>query len=244
MDQLSLSIDAYTQQGLRRSINQDCIGIGSWRGGAGGGTELSLNYQREQNSELFLLSDGIGGHDDGEIASRFAVDSIFELFQSQDNFDILSAISETHSKLAKIGLGSLRPLGATLVGLILTKNLVTIFSLGDSGCFHFNDNKLINMTDGKKSPKIRSNIIENCLGGGLTMPVASIIQRKFEVGDIFILTSDGVSDWLSKAVFKECAQIQQRNRSEALCVNAARAGSGDDLSAIFIEIKSDTTLSD
>ena len=76
------------------------------------------------------------------------------------------------------------------------------------------------------------------------MPVPSIIQRKFEVGDIFILTSDGVSDWLSKAVFKECAQIQQRNRSEALCVNAARAGSGDDLSAIFIEIKSDTTLSD
>ena len=162
MDQLSLSIDAYTKQGLRRSINQDCIGIGSWRGGAGGGTELSLNYLCEQKSELFLLSDGIGGHDDGEIASRFAVDSIFELFQSQDNFDILSAISETHSKLAKIGFGSLRPLGATLVGLILTKNLVTIFSLGDSGCFHFNDNKLINVTEGKKSPKIRSNIIENC----------------------------------------------------------------------------------
>jgi len=126
MDQLSLSIDAYTQQGLRRSINQDCIGIGSWRGGAGGGTELSLNYQREQNSELFLLSDGIGGHDDGEIASRFSVDSIFELFQSQEDFDILTAISITHDKLVNIGLGSLRPLGATLVGLILANNLATI----------------------------------------------------------------------------------------------------------------------
>ena len=96
MDQLSLSIDAYTQQGLRRSINQDCIGIGSWRGGAGGGTELSLNYLCDQKSELFLLSDGIGGHDDGEIASRFAVDSIFELFQNQSALLVagLTVISE------------------------------------------------------------------------------------------------------------------------------------------------------
>lgn len=237
MDQLSLSIDAYTQQGLRRSINQDCIGIGSWRGGAGGGTELSLNYLCEQKSELFLLSDGIGGHEDGEIASRFAIDSIFELFQSQDDFDILSAISETHDKLAKIGFGSLRPLGATLVGLILTQNLATIFSLGDSGCFHFNDNKLINVTEDTKSPKVHSNIIQQCLGGGITKPKPSLVQRKFEIGDIFILMSDGVSNWVDVKKINNVIQSKHSNFSKKLCSTAKISGSNDDLSAVVIKTK-------
>ena len=243
MDQLSLSIDAYTQQGLRRSINQDCIGIRSWRGGAGGGTELSLNYQREQNSELFLLSDGIGGHDDGEIASRFAVDSIFELFQDQDNFDISLAISQTHAKLVEIGSGSLRPLGATLVGLIFKDSLATIFSLGDSSCYHLRGNKLVNVTREKKSLTTRSNVIEQCVGGGVGKPVATINQRKFEVSDIFILMSDGVSNCLSEAEIKSFAQMQEKNRSKVLCSEAAKVGSGDDLSAIIIEIKNDVLFS-
>lgn len=241
MDQLSLSIDAYTQQGLRRSINQDCIGIGSWRGGAGGGTEFSLDYLSEQKSELFLLSDGIGGHDDGEIASRFAVDSIFELFQSQDNFDILSAISETHEKLAKIGFGSLRPLGATLVGLILSKNLVTIFSLGDSGCFHVKDNKLINVTEDTTSPTVQSNIIEQCLGGGITKPKPSIVQRKFEFGDIFILMSDGVGNWVDVEKINNVIQSKHLNFSKKLCSTAKISGSNDDLSAVVIKTKSPQT---
>ena len=238
MDQLSLSIDAYTKQGLRRSMNQDCIGIGSWRGGTGGGTELSLDYLCEQKSELFLLSDGIGGHDDGEIASRLAVDSIFELFQSQDNFDIFLAISETHDKLAKIGFGSLRPLGATLVGLMLTKNLVTIFSLGDSGCFHFNNNKLINVTEDTKSPKVPANVIEQCLGGGITKLKPSIVQRKFEIGDIFVLMSDGVGDWLTKDKINKIIRSNHLHSSRTLCAIAKQSGSNDDVSAIVIKTKS------
>jgi PPM family protein phosphatase len=237
MDQLSLFIDAYTQQGLRRSINQDCIGIGSWRGGAGGGRELSLNYLYEQKSELFLLSDGIGGHDDGEIASRFAVDSIFNLFQNQDNFDILSAISETHDKLASIGLGSLRPLGATLVGLILTNNLVTIFSLGDSACYHLNGEKLVNLTEDVKSSKTHSNVIEQCLGGGITKPKPSIVQRKFKIGDVFILTSDGVSSWADEEQIKMAIQSKHLNFSKKLCSTAKISGSNDDLSAVVIRMK-------
>jgi protein phosphatase len=238
MDQLSLSIDAYTQQGLRRSINQDCIGIGSWRGGAGGGTELSLNYLCEQKPELFLLSDGIGGHDDGEIASRFSVDSIFELFQSQEDFDILTAISITHDKLVNIGLGSLRPLGATLVGLIFTKNLVTIFSLGDSACYHLNGDKLVNLTEDVKSSKPHFNVIEQCLGGGITKPNPSIVKRKFKIGDVFILTSDGVSNWADKEQIKMTIQSKQLSFSRKLCSIAKKSGSNDDLSAVVIKIKS------
>ena len=243
MDQLSLSIDAYTQQGVRRSINQDCIGIGSWRGGAGGGSELSLNYQHAQNSELFLLSDGIGGHDDGEIASRFAVDSVFELFQSPDDFDIFLAISQTHAKLMEMGSGSLRPLGATLVGLIFKDSLATIFSLGDSSCYHLRGNELVNVTREKKPLTTRSNVIEQCVGGGIGKPVASINRKKFEVSDIFILMSDGVSNCLSKAEIKACAQMQEKNRSKVLCSEAAKVGSSDDLSAIIIEIKNDVLFS-
>lgn len=241
MEQLSLSIDAYTQQGLRRSINQDCIGIGSWRGGAGGGTELSLNYLCEQKSELFLLSDGIGGHDDGEIASRFAVDSIFELFQNQDNFDILSAISITHDKLVNIGSGSLRPLGATLVGLILTNNLVTIFSLGDSICYHLNGEKLVNLSEDVKSSKTHTNVIEQCLGGGITKPKPRILQRKFKIGDVFILTSDGVSNWADEEHIKMAIQSKHLSFSRKLCSIAKKSGSNDDLSAVVIKTKSPQT---
>lgn len=153
-------------------------------------------------------------------------------------FDILTAISITHDKLVNIGLGSLRPLGATLVGFIFTKNLVTIFSLGDSACYHLNGDKLVNLTEDVKSSKPHFNVIEQCLGGGITKPNPSIVKRKFKIGDVFILTSDGVSNWADKEQIKMTIQSKQLSFSRKLCSIAKKSGSNDDLSAVVIKIKS------
>ena len=70
------------------------------------------------------------------------------------------------------------------------------------------------------------------------MRLLSIMQRKLEIGDIFILTSDGVGNWLSAKNINYILQSKHLNVSRTLCAIAEQSGSNDDLSAIVIKTKS------
>jgi len=69
--------------------------------------------------------------------------------------------------------------------------------------------------------------------GNLTAPIFS-----FEIGDIFILVSDGVNNWLNEEKINSAIQSKHLNFSRTLCSIAKKSGSNDDLSAVVIKTKS------
>jgi serine/threonine protein phosphatase PrpC len=117
-----------THPGLVRDNNEDCIL-----------TDDSLG--------IYLLADGIGGHNAGEVASALAVETAYAVLRSNiahtevDGYYelMVHAIHTSHWEIISKALtsSSLMKMGTTLVVVVLRENKAYIVSAGDSRCYLF-----------------------------------------------------------------------------------------------------------
>ena len=62
--------------------------------------EDALIISQRDPALLYVVADGLGGHDSGELASEIAVNEIKEIFDSDPNsFDPISAIQSANTKI-------------------------------------------------------------------------------------------------------------------------------------------------
>ena len=235
MARLELIVDAHSKCGVKRETNEDCVGVGSWISSQETKDEFMGNFMLSKDQHLFLIADGIGGHDNGEVASRLAVHLMATAFLNESNFQINSVISEVHTKLTIDGRHSARPMGTTIVGLILGKNEATFFNIGDSKGYEIINNSIQQVTSDDRSNPSNRNLINNCLGGGLSLPKPNIFKRSFADERGFLLASDGITNWLKEEDIYRIITKKHEGSSERLCEKAIESGSGDDVSAIVIK---------
>lgn len=112
-------------------------------------------YGEEKDSDrLFILCDGMGGHDAGEVASATVCDAMSKsiiadghdsegLFTEED-FD--NALTAAFDALDKIDTGATKKPGTTLTFLKLHKDGATIAHIGDSRVYHIRPGKKGNDT--------------------------------------------------------------------------------------------------
>jgi len=117
-----------THPGLVRQKNEDCI-------------------RTDDNLGIYLLADGIGGHNAGEVASALAVETVYAILRSNiahtgvDGYfellvhAMLSAHWEINTKA--LSSSSFMRMGTTLVVAVLRENKVYIVNAGDSRCYLF-----------------------------------------------------------------------------------------------------------
>lgn len=99
------------------------------------------------NSRLFVLCDGMGGHEKGEVASQTVCQSIASWFDEHVNPDdpftddqLRSAIESAYTELDKFADGNPRQMGTTLTLLYIHKQGVTAAHIGDSRIYHIRPN--------------------------------------------------------------------------------------------------------
>ena len=99
------------------------------------------------NNRLFVLCDGMGGHEKGEVASQTVCQSIASWFDEHVNPDdpftddqLRSAIECAYTELDKFADGNPRQMGTTLTLLYLHKQGVTAAHIGDSRIYHIRPN--------------------------------------------------------------------------------------------------------
>lgn len=121
-----------TDVGLLRTHNEDCFAV-------------------SDRDQLYVVADGMGGHNHGEVASRIAVNSIFEFIsQDEDNDGTLplgyDASLHQHSNSLKRSIhaahdhvlkairddGSLLGMGTTVVTALRKDNILSVAHVGDS----------------------------------------------------------------------------------------------------------------
>jgi protein phosphatase len=121
-----------TDVGLLRTHNEDCFAV-------------------SDRDQLYVLADGMGGHNHGEVASRIAVSSIFEFISQNDdndgtlplNYDpslnqhsnsLKRSTHTAHDRVLKAIRedGSLLGMGTTVVTALRKSNILTIAHVGDS----------------------------------------------------------------------------------------------------------------
>lgn len=219
---------ALTDVGMTRSENQDYL--------------LCLNEPVGDFSNMFIVADGMGGHNAGDFASRFCVEEFVSLIKEGKGITPINkidlAIKETNEKL--IEKAADKPeyagMGTTFVGATVIDNTMYVFNIGDSRLYVINDT-ITQITD---DHSLVSEMVKN---GELKKeearfhPNKNIVTRAisangvvspdfFEVElfekDIVLLCSDGLSTMLDD---EEIFRIV-RNNADDLPAIATKLVSG------------------
>jgi len=117
-----------THPGLVRQNNEDCI-------------------RTDDNLGIYLLADGIGGHNAGEVASALAVETAYAVLRSnishtdvEGYFELMvHAMHTAHWEIVSKAQSSslLNRMGTTLVVAVLREDKAYIVNAGDSRCYLF-----------------------------------------------------------------------------------------------------------
>ena len=231
---------------------------------------------------LYVVADGMGGHNCGEVASRIAVETIAEYYNEtagQESVDLItrtaagkglwpfgkrrrsatyeelrleSGIQEANARILVAGEEdrSKQGMGTTLVSCYFTDGGVFVGHVGDSRCYLFREGKLTQLSEDHSlaNEYVRMNILspedidnfpyKNVIvrALGLAEHVQVEVHRHdFEMGDRFLLCSDGLSDMLKDAqigdVLREIADVE--DAVEELIERANDAGGVDNITVII-----------
>lgn len=164
---------------------------------------------------IFLIVDGMGGYEDGDVAARIVAESIADQFSEDlgEDSDLQHAIDEANIKLKKASQKSGRKLGATIGGILLQSNTAICFWVGDVKIIHFRNRKLVFeskshslLNEILESGSIRTSFRAEKYKHVVTRSVQGDSDRSeidihtidgITEADLFMVCSDGVHDVLS-----------------------------------------------
>lgn len=228
------------------------------------GAVTSVGQVRDHNEDswiadeahgLWVIADGMGGHEAGEVASRIACEAIRRAVSEGESLSgsIKIAQSELDAAIQR-GEGS-EGMGTTVVALKADSGRYQIAWVGDSRAYLWHDgqlrqlthdhsfvqelidNQAINAAEAEQHPE--RSTLSRCLGGGLEDELeVDEISARFFAGERVILCSDGVSGEINEAEFLACLREHNEDSpekiAEALVQRALDAGGNDNATALVI----------
>lgn len=128
---LSLSVGAHTDIGRRRTVNEDAF---------------------LAQFPVFVVADGMGGHEAGDRASAAVVDAFRPLVGRDDLApeEVVDAVAAAHRAVARIADGTTRGAGSTLSGIVAVRRhgdrRWLAVNIGDSRVYRLRANALQQVT--------------------------------------------------------------------------------------------------
>ena len=207
--------------------------------------EDRMGYCYTQESGLFVLADGMGGHPDGEVAAQLTLQTVSTLYQQaatpliEDPARFLSdALLAAHNQILRHAAqkGMLDTPRTTLVAAILQGGRATWVHCGDSRLYVVREGRLLLRTrdhsyaeqahaGASRFTAVNRNVLFTCLGSP-SKPVFDVSPALHLLqGDKLLLCSDGLWGSLSDAdIVHQLANASVSRAVPELVENALRAG--------------------
>lgn len=172
--------------------------------------DLTLAKKINADSYLYLLADGMGGYDNGDIAAEIVIESTANYLSNSRQLNesvIKKAINKVNLALRKYQEQHHSKLGSTLGGIIITGNLAKVFWVGDVKILHYSQGKLCfeskahNITNelsslsslNKKSSLSKyDHIVTRSVQGDMKKSIPSYHELLLNKEDQLFICSDGV----------------------------------------------------
>jgi len=209
-------------------------------------------------SPLFVVADGMGGAQAGEVASRLAVEPFLDGLQ--DTNDAEGALAQyAHAANVSIHERSQASaehagMGTTLTAVYVGAEEVAIAHVGDSRAYCLRDGELLRLTDdhslvdelirqGKLTPEEaiehpQRSVITRALG---PEPEVEIDTRSYRARDedVYLLCSDGLTTMVPDAQLVEIllGHPRLRDAGEALIAAANEAGGRDNITVLLVRVE-------
>jgi protein phosphatase len=240
---LQLDMGQFSHPGRRRSNNEDWLG-----------TFQPEDAERlATKGSLFLVADGMGGHESGELASRRAVDLIIRAYMDDPTSDVPTslrkAIEMANAVLHKGATDRQgeRHWGTTLVAAVVRHDELWIGNVGDSRAYLIREGKLRQLSQdhswasamGASASKdwIGRNLITRALGLKPEVEADLFPPITLQTGDVILLCSDGLTNPLSDEDIRDIAfRPPSQKAAEALIQAANDRGGPDNISVILVRV--------
>lgn len=241
-------IDAYSlsDQGLVRPNNEDA-------------------YIELPECNFFMLADGMGGHNAGEVASKEAVSTLSTVIKKRlkRSFEVELTQTVIHDAIQEVNLlvhakGHSRPeyhgMGTTLCCAHFHPEGLVIGHVGDSRIYLMRSGRLVQLTRdhslvmdlvdrGRMSEREaidcqQKNIITKAIG---TEPVVdpTVEVHEYQAGDQLLMCTDGLSDLVAFEEIQEmmASALSLKESVQKLIQLANQRGGHDNITVIQVQVK-------
>jgi protein phosphatase len=235
-----------TDVGRRRKLNED-------------------NFLVDTDIHLYAVCDGMGGHNAGEVASKMAIETLgafigkshkekeitwpygLDVNLSFDGNRLKTALKLANKKVFKAADNreDYTGMGTTAVAGIISNDVLTVGSAGDSRCYVFADGALSQLTrddswvsaawaegilsadEIERHPL--KNVITKAIGAKEDVDI-NVVEHKLKPGEVALICSDGLHSMISDeqilaAVTPFPASLEE---AAAKLIDAANAAGGKD----------------
>jgi len=223
--------------------------------------EDSLLTGEGRDETLFVVADGIGGFEAGEVASSIAVDVLKELPSSESLED---AIREANRRILAASRSDekLSGMGTTVVAARFSEKnrepVIEVSHVGDSRAYLMRggelkpvteDHSLVaelvrsgDLTRAQASEHPQKNLITRALGAEDTVEVDTAVLP-VEPHDRFVLCSDGLTDMVTEDGLREilAASPDPEKAARSLVHAALDAGGADNVTVVIIDVSEEET---
>lgn len=225
-----------TDIGRKRKLNQDYVYTSE--------SEVGLL------PNLFIVADGMGGHQAGDYASRCAIETIVECAEQSEEKGPVAILEKAIQKANEVVIEkaesdeSLFGMGTTVVAATIDGDEMCVANVGDSRLYVVGNREIRQITrdhslveemvrmGGLKREQARNhpdkNIITRAIGAQPSLNI-DFFKVKLEKDDIVLMCSDGLTNMIEDEEIRMLLQGQRDlvEKAESL-VNAANNNGGKD----------------
>ncbi|WP_448630251.1 PP2C family protein-serine/threonine phosphatase [Cellulomonas soli] len=244
-------------------VPQAGAGLARVRVRCGAATATALRETNEDTffaeDGLYVVADGMGGHEAGEVASRTAVDVLASSLvgRTPHPADVVAVVREANARVRDLAADQLRPPGTTVTGVVLTvwqrMPCWIVLNVGDSRTYRMIGGVLEQVTQdhsevaelvasGVVAPEQalrhpRRNIVTRVLGGVEDDVDPDVLVFPVSSGDRMVICSDGLSDVLTDARIEAELRLEPdpQRAADRLVAAALAAGGSDNVTVVVVD---------
>lgn len=229
------------------------------------GVRSHVGHVREGNEDsgyasprLVAIADGMGGAVAGEVASRTVIDRLAHVDADSLGPDVVgslqravrSANDDLHSAVQRDE--ALAGMGTTVTALLVDDDRLALVHVGDSRCYLYRGGELTQVTkdhtlvqelvdagqitEDEASVHPKRNIITRVLDGRDHLEL-DVSVRTAQVGDRYLLCSDGLSSYVSLETIADAIRLPEAQAAaDRLVELALRAGGPDNVTVLVADV--------
>ncbi len=208
---------------------------------------------------LFVVADGMGGHNAGDFASHYGVSVMVETIKKDSNFNpvkiIRNGISAANAEVWKAAHddSSMAGMGTTMVAASVVGEYLYVANVGDSRLYLVEAEKLKQISQdhsliaemvrlGELAPEEAAhhpdrNIITRAVGTEEHVEI-DFFDLKLEAGQSFLMCSDGLSNMVdNEEIFRTIKEAEESggDPSQKLIEKANENGGKDNIAAVVVQ---------
>lgn len=232
-----------TDIGQRRKLNQDYV--------------FSTEEQIGNLSNVFIVADGMGGHNAGDYASKYTVETIIQQIEDSKEQDVVRILTQAidaaneHIRQKASEEAGLSGMGTTVVVATVQGTTLQAANVGDSRLYlireqmqqitrdHSLVEEMVRMGEIlREEARIHpdKNIITRAVGAQETVDI-DFFEVELQEGDMILMCSDGLTNMLEDEEIRMILNKQSdiSEKAKELVETANENGGKDNITVILID---------